>query len=103
MLRMSVVIAFGVVGFTSAFAQSNNQQYNAPKTVRQASAGESCAMSYKGCTDWCDRNRSANNVSGNQGCRSECSTYQATCEKTGTWSTPLGTTEIRGLSPKYPP
>lgn len=90
-----ILVALMVAG--GALAQ---QQYNAPKTVQQAAPGESCATKYKDCIDWCDRNRGANDVSANQRCRGQCVTYQETCEKTGTWRTPLGTTETRGLPPR---
>lgn len=97
---MHRIIGIAFIAGLCASAALAQQQYNAPKTVRQATAGETCGTSYKGCLDWCDRNRGTNSVSENTGCKSSCSRYEATCVQTGTWSTPLGTTEIRGLPPK---
>ena len=98
MVRPVLYVALAVTCFAASTAAQ--QQYNAPKTVRQATAGESCETSHRSCLQWCDTNRGANNANANASCKSSCSTYQATCEKTGIWSTPLGTTEVRGLPPK---
>jgi hypothetical protein len=92
MLRVAAIVMIAAMGSASA-------QQSVPKTVRQANAGETCATFQISCLEWCNKNQ-IRSTDANQACRAQCPKYQAICEQTGVWSTPLGTTEVRGLPPK---
>jgi hypothetical protein len=90
-MRVWAIVALCLAS-AAAFGQ------NVQKEIRQAKAGESCAVSWKGCVGWCDANLAG--MPGKEDCKQSCSTYHNSCISTGTWSTPLGKVEIRGLPPK---
>jgi hypothetical protein len=94
MLRSLAIAALSVVACGTAYAQQS-----VPKEVRQAKAGESCEVLQQTCLEWCNKNQ-VTNMLNNVECKASCPRYQATCNQTGVWSTPLGKVEIRGLPPK---
>jgi hypothetical protein len=93
-VRTFAILALSVVAFGTAYAQQS-----VPKEVRQAKPGESCEVSQRDCLEWCNKNQ-ISNMGNNVECKASCPRYQAICNQTGVWSTPLGKVEIRGLPPK---